>query len=313
MARRWLATGVIPSYLNSMVPSADGSALAVVVATGGAWIEGFYYETDAPLTVTLSAAHATLARIDRIVVRLDRTANTIVVDKLTGTAASSPSAPALTQTDTLWEMVLADVAVPAAAGVVTAGNVTDRRALTGDARLILRSQFDAKGDLLVGTADDTFTRKAVGANDTVLTADSTQAGGVKWAAPPGSVLGAAAVVPAESTSSGTVVDLTTAGPAVTFTVPASGKILVRVSCHMLGGAYNAQGHMMAQIGGGSAALSDITDLMIYLPTSSGDASGSRESIVTGLTPGASLTVTAKYGGVGGSVAFSDRVLSVLAV
>jgi hypothetical protein len=41
---------------------------------------------------------------------------------------------------------------------------------------------DAKGDLLVGTADDTIGRIAVGTNDYVLTADSTASTGVKWAA-----------------------------------------------------------------------------------------------------------------------------------
>jgi hypothetical protein len=43
--------------------------------------------------------------------------------------------------------------------------------------------FDAKGDLIGGTGADTFARLAVGANDTVLTADSSTATGLKWAAP----------------------------------------------------------------------------------------------------------------------------------
>jgi len=46
------------------------------------------------------------------------------------------------------------------------------------------STIDAKGDLLVGTADNTIGRLAVGTNDYVLTADSTVSPtGLKWAAP----------------------------------------------------------------------------------------------------------------------------------
>ena len=45
--------------------------------------------------------------------------------------------------------------------------------------------FDAKGDLIGGTGADTFARLAVGANDTVLTADSSTATGLKWATPAG--------------------------------------------------------------------------------------------------------------------------------
>lgn len=43
--------------------------------------------------------------------------------------------------------------------------------------------FDAKADLVVGTGADTFAKLTVGANDTVLTADSSTATGLKWAAP----------------------------------------------------------------------------------------------------------------------------------
>jgi len=45
------------------------------------------------------------------------------------------------------------------------------------------STIDAKGDLLAGTGDNTIARLAVGANNLVLTADSAEATGLKWAAP----------------------------------------------------------------------------------------------------------------------------------
>ena len=47
----------------------------------------------------------------------------------------------------------------------------------------MATAIDAKGDLVPGTGADTFSRLAVGANDTVLTADSTAATGLKWATP----------------------------------------------------------------------------------------------------------------------------------
>jgi hypothetical protein len=47
----------------------------------------------------------------------------------------------------------------------------------------MATEIDAQGDLVVGTGADTFARLAVGANDTVLTADSAEATGLKWAAP----------------------------------------------------------------------------------------------------------------------------------
>jgi len=51
-----------------------------------------------------------------------------------------------------------------------------------DSNAIQNAIVDAKGDIIAATANDTPARLAVGANDTVLTADSSTATGLKWAA-----------------------------------------------------------------------------------------------------------------------------------
>jgi len=48
---------------------------------------------------------------------------------------------------------------------------------------LLLSTIDAKGDLLVGTANDTLARLATGTNDQVLTVDTSTATGLKWSTP----------------------------------------------------------------------------------------------------------------------------------
>ena len=50
--------------------------------------------------------------------------------------------------------------------------------------VITKEIFDAKGDLLVGTGSNTGTRLAAGTNGYVLTADSAETNGLKWAAAP---------------------------------------------------------------------------------------------------------------------------------
>jgi hypothetical protein len=54
---------------------------------------------------------------------------------------------------------------------------------TDDANAIQNTIVDAKGDLIGATAADTPARLAVGTNGQVLTADSAQSTGLKWATP----------------------------------------------------------------------------------------------------------------------------------
>lgn len=90
--------------------------------------------------------------------------------------------------------------------------------------------IDAKGDLIVGTAADTAGKKAVGTDGQVLTADSTQAGGVKWATPSGSSVrgtlpsGYAQVTSDQASIGTSATDLT--GLTVTVTVNSGERIRI---------------------------------------------------------------------------------------
>lgn len=123
MARLWARSGVVRGQLNELAVFADSSGMQVKIPSGHAWVRGHYYTNDAEVTQTITTPHATLARIDRIVLRIDYSANTIRLALLTGTAAASPAVPALTQTDSLYEYSLAQVNVAAGAGNIAAGNV----------------------------------------------------------------------------------------------------------------------------------------------------------------------------------------------
>jgi len=67
---------------------------------------------------------------------------------------------------------------------VKAGLVVEGATATVEGHDILTKKIaDAKGDLLVGTADNAISRLGVGSNNYILTADSSTETGVKWAAP----------------------------------------------------------------------------------------------------------------------------------
>jgi len=151
MARLFCPTGVVKNQLNQLETFADNTGMTVKVKSGQAFVEGFFFESDAQESLTISAAHATLPRIDRVVVRLDRTANTIDLAVLAGTPNASPAIPALTQNSTTWEIALARVAVAAADTSIAAGDVTDEREFTVD--------WTSPGvpQIVLKTADETVT------------------------------------------------------------------------------------------------------------------------------------------------------------
>jgi hypothetical protein len=70
-----------------------------------------------------------------------------------------------------------------AAAIRSLGTAIDTTVFNNASAGIAKTIVDAKGDIIAATAADTVSRLAVGANDTVLTADSSTATGLKWAAP----------------------------------------------------------------------------------------------------------------------------------
>lgn len=107
----------------------DPVDLSVDVSLGAAWVEGRYYEIyDTVENVALETPIPSgTNRIDRIVVRLNKTSEEITVDILTGTEDPSPVAPSLTRTDTIWELSLAQIFVYSDMPYVTNADITDER------------------------------------------------------------------------------------------------------------------------------------------------------------------------------------------
>lgn len=121
--------GVQPNVLNEFEVYADSSGMQVKVKTGHALIKGnFAGNLTSEQTLSIATAHATLDRIDAVIIRIDWADNEIELDVLTGTPAASPVAPTLTQTEfTVWEFLLAYVDVGAAVSTIAAGDVSDER------------------------------------------------------------------------------------------------------------------------------------------------------------------------------------------
>jgi microcystin-dependent protein len=137
-----LRNGVVIGDLNEMAVFADATGMQVKVPTGRVVIAGHVGEASTQKALTVSAAHATLTRIDLVVARLDLTNSRIELDVVAGTPGAGV-APALTQTSTVWEIALGRVTVPGADTTIDAGQVLDVRSFArpqgaeiGDGKLV---------------------------------------------------------------------------------------------------------------------------------------------------------------------------------
>lgn len=134
MARVWGGTGIVgyPGDTNAQVYG-DSSGRQVKIRAGQAQVQGHHWRSDAEVTKAIAANASGNPRIDRIVLRLDPSANTLALAVLEGTPGATPSAPALTQTESgTYELSLATVAVANGASTISAGNVTEERTHIAD-------------------------------------------------------------------------------------------------------------------------------------------------------------------------------------
>jgi hypothetical protein len=155
MARLWRDDGVIPGLTNELEVTANASGMQVFVNTGTGWLRGFYYENSASLTLPLDAASVS-DRIDRIVLRLDTSGNTIHAHVTKGTPAGSPVAPALQAGPTLWDLPLATVFVDSAAVNIASGDVTDGRSFSYAGAELGQVAYDEDSSTISGTTGATI-------------------------------------------------------------------------------------------------------------------------------------------------------------
>lgn len=124
-----VSDGVIANVGNMMAVT-PGTGMTVQVGTGRMFIDSRWLQNSSALSISISAAHATLARKDIIVARLDYSGRAIGIIAKTGTAAASPAAPGIVRNSEYFEMELAEIYVSAGATAITAANITDKRADT---------------------------------------------------------------------------------------------------------------------------------------------------------------------------------------
>lgn len=125
-----LTSGVFSSADDFPVTAAGG--LKVTVGAGRGWVHpsrftGYSITKRESDTLTLPLADQSLPRIDRIVMRYDAGARAASLQVLQGTASSTPTAPAISRTELIYDLCLAEITRPAAAASITTGQITDTR------------------------------------------------------------------------------------------------------------------------------------------------------------------------------------------
>jgi hypothetical protein len=115
------------TYDGELGVTADGSTMSVTLPVGRAWINGYLYRNDGPLTLVVDNADGVLNRIDIIVLRWDINARSITAQVIKGTPASSATVSAITRSAEQYDLKLAEISIPAGTTAITQSLITDCR------------------------------------------------------------------------------------------------------------------------------------------------------------------------------------------
>ena len=121
-----VGNGVFPNPSTQLQVRAS-SGMQVTVGAGSGWINGHKLVNTADLNLTLDASDVVLNRIDAVIFYVDFTERDMGIEIKKGTIAVTPSAPAMTRTDSRYEMCLAQISVPKQVTAITAAMITDTR------------------------------------------------------------------------------------------------------------------------------------------------------------------------------------------
>jgi hypothetical protein len=127
--RQFIRNGIFSGGENLKVETNEQD-MKVFINPGYAWIEGYLYKIDTePLVMEHKIADPSLNRIDRVVVRLDKTLENryVKVFILEGTPAETPQVPELTRDNNIYEISLAQIEIIAGKSFIEAYQITDER------------------------------------------------------------------------------------------------------------------------------------------------------------------------------------------
>lgn len=122
----FVGNGVFPNPSTGLQVIANND-MTVTVKAGQAWINGYYYNNDSDLILTIGTADGVLNRIDRIALQFNTVDRSIKAKVKKGTFASAPIVLSLQRDADAYELGLADIYIRAGATSIGQINITDLR------------------------------------------------------------------------------------------------------------------------------------------------------------------------------------------